>query len=232
MTSQGSFPKSSFSDSDGRDAIAQFFDGRAARYDEMVNDANYAIPDWVKVRAGSVKGNSVLDLACGTGNLGAALQEVRPDFRFVGVDLSGGMVRITRERGFYLAAHQADLSEGLPEGAKGQAYDLIIALGFLEFLTQPAELLREMADFLNPGGRIWCSVEKTEPESVKSGVIRPELGFAMHHYSEDEVRDIVAMSGLEIIEMLEVGAYVRTYDQALVPWWVMECGKGKSDGGS
>lgn len=210
--------------------IEVFFDGRADKYDKMVSEADYAMPNWISSRAGQIKGSSVLDLACGTGNLGMTLREQRPDFTFVGVDVSQGMVAKTKERGFYEAAYQFDLADGLPESIAGNSYDLIVALGFLEFLTHPVSLLSEMRNVLQPGGRIWCSLEKTEVESRESGVIRPELGFAMHHYSESEAEKVIRDSGLRLIEIMEVGAYVRTYDQALVPWWLMECEVEESHG--
>lgn len=44
------------------------------------------------------RGASVLDVACGPGNVSGYLSKVRPDFTLVGIDLAEGMVRQARER--------------------------------------------------------------------------------------------------------------------------------------
>ena len=43
-------------------------------------------------------GASVLDVACGPGNVSAYLAKVRPDLRLVGIDLAEGMIRQARSR--------------------------------------------------------------------------------------------------------------------------------------
>ncbi len=44
------------------------------------------------------QGASVLDVACGPGNISAYLAKVRPDLKLVGIDLAEGMVKQARLR--------------------------------------------------------------------------------------------------------------------------------------
>ncbi len=46
----------------------------------------------------TLRGASILDVACGPGNVSRYLSKVRPDFTLVGIDLAEGMVREARER--------------------------------------------------------------------------------------------------------------------------------------
>ncbi len=207
---------------DKKSNIERFYDQRAGAYGEMITKAEYPIPKWVQDNASSVQGDSVLDLACGTGNLGAALSAGRSGFELYGADLSGNMVEQAQLRGIYREVVQQDLARGLPSFAKVQTYDLVMALGFMEFLAQPEALLSQIVRQLNSSGRVWFSLEKTAPDSQASGEIRPALGFAMYHYCEAEVLRIAEKSELQVLSIIELGSYLRSYDKKRVPWWLIQ----------
>lgn len=89
----------------------------------------------------------VLDLGCGTGQLGHRLR--RMGARVVGCDFSAGMLRAARARDRQVACVQADALH-LPFA--GAAFDAVVSTqAFHWFPDQPAAL-REIARVLRPGG--------------------------------------------------------------------------------
>lgn len=97
------------------------------------------------------KPQTVLDLACGTGKVGAELAR-RGYPRVFGVDLSEGMVRVARRTNRLRAAVQDARALGL----RADALDLVVSLyDSLNYLVEPAGLLacfRGVFAGLKPGG--------------------------------------------------------------------------------
>jgi len=112
-------------------------------------------------RAGLRAGESVLDVACGTGLVSLpAAQRVGAHGRLLGIDLSGRMVeaaaRRAREQGVAAArfvrmdAQQLDLADA--------SFDVVLCALGLMYLPEPARALAEMRRVLRPGGRIVVAV--------------------------------------------------------------------------
>lgn len=106
----------------------------------------------------------VLDVGCGTGLLTAGLLEVRPEAQILGLDLAPGMVAEAARR---LAGKDArftvgDVEEGFPE----ERFDLIASSMALQWVQDPAAVLRRAAAHLAPGGALALAVpvEGTLPE--------------------------------------------------------------------
>lgn len=106
-------------------------------------------------------GESVLDVACGTGVLAvAAAQSVGPDGDVLGVDLSDAMVEaatrrahgrgLTQARFLRMDAEQLDLPDG--------SVDLILCCLGLMYLPDPLAAIREARRVLRPGGRAVLAV--------------------------------------------------------------------------
>lgn len=161
------------------------FDGIVPRYDLLNGILSLGQDDrWRQVAAAAVgakPGQRVLDLGCGTGELGARLAGVA---RVVGVDVSGRMLgqaqarfgrRIALVRG---SAFHLPFRDGVFSGAVS---------GFvLRNLNDLDGAFRELARVLAPGARI-ALVDATEPRNhmVRSlfdayfGTVAPVLGTAV-----------------------------------------------------
>lgn len=104
-------------------------------------------------------GDSVLELACGTGELALKLSEiVAPDGRVVATDAAAGMVEIAAktlsETGNATASH-ADASDiGLPTAS----FDAVACSMGLMFVLDPTQALQECRRVLVPGGRLAAAV--------------------------------------------------------------------------
>lgn len=97
--------------------------------------------DWAAARA-------VLDLACGTGRIGAWLRR-RTAAALDGVDLTPEMLAVARAKGVYRALDLADVAAtGLPP----TAYDLCVQSLADEHLPALAPLYREVMRVTRPGG--------------------------------------------------------------------------------
>jgi SAM-dependent methyltransferase len=122
-------------------------------YDQLMGSVPYrAWVDYVEelLRRFDARPVWVLDLACGTGKVGAEL--VSRGYRAVGVDLSEGMVRVAVRERRLPAAVQDARSLGLREAA----FDLVVSLyDSLNYILQPEGLRSAFAGVrraLAPGG--------------------------------------------------------------------------------
>jgi len=101
-------------------------------------------------------GDRVLDLGCGTGELTRALAVA--GLRVAGCDISRQMLlRTPRDRGG--CAGWLQLEPGwrrLPFASA--AFDVVVAASVLEYVAEPAAVLRECARVLRPGGVVLYTV--------------------------------------------------------------------------
>lgn len=156
---------------DGNDVppedVANLFDDIAPVYDRLNTvmtvglDRGWRRAAVVEARVGA--GDTVADVACGTGKLTAALAErVGPFGRVIGVDLSDGMLELAR-------AEYRDIVQ--VEFRHGDALDLpidddevdaaTIAFGMRNLADFEAGF-RELGRIVRPGGRVVC-LELTVP---------------------------------------------------------------------
>jgi ubiquinone/menaquinone biosynthesis C-methylase UbiE len=120
-------------------------------------EAQAAMTAWASL----APGQSVLDIACGTGLVSfAATRAVGPGGRVLGVDLSGRMVSSAQRR-----ARQMNLSNcsftrmdaetlALPDAS----FDVVLCALGLMYMPNPQQALREMRRVLKPAGRVSLAV--------------------------------------------------------------------------
>lgn len=155
--------------------VAEMFGRIAPAYDRLNTIMTAGlVGGWRRaaVRAAAVRpGDAVLDVACGTGTLSAALaRQVGPFGRVVGLDLTPTMIRIARRRHRNLV--QIEFVEGnalaLPF-EDGTFEAATIAFG-LRNLADFRAGLAEMRRVVRPGGRVVC-LELTTPRPAWWGRI-------------------------------------------------------------
>lgn len=99
----------------------------------------------------------VLDLGCGTGNLSRHL--VAGGYHVVGVDVSSAMLDVARKSGGSATIEWAQLDAdpfALP--CLSESCGAVVASSVLEYVDDPAAVMRECARVLRPTGVLLCTV--------------------------------------------------------------------------
>lgn len=130
------------------------FDKLASSFDQLAQ-LLAPVTDRLAERAvGLTDGVSVLDIACGTGELGLTLRERHPGLQVLGVDTSDAMVGVARRKasakGLFGVRYEVMNSQDL--AIAGCTVDVVVSrFGVLSFADPRAEA-REMTRVLRPGG--------------------------------------------------------------------------------
>lgn len=104
----------------------------------------------IAARLSPAEGERILDLGCGTGRLTAELADAFPRVRFVGADLSQGMLEEARRSSTGVAYVRADAT-ALPVAG---AFDAVFSAAAFHWVPDHPRLFREIHRALKPGGRL------------------------------------------------------------------------------
>jgi SAM-dependent methyltransferase len=118
-------------------------------------------------------GGSVLDLGCGTGELAGAIAAA--GLRPTGCDISPEMLHRAAAADPAGTVDWVQLDPGwqvLPFGP--DSFDAVVASSVLEYVNDPARVLRECARVIRPGGTMLCTVPNPRhPVRRLERLIRP-----------------------------------------------------------
>lgn len=141
---------------DARDAegLARFYDAVADTYAAVARDIGaYHGHVAAFLAREALAGRRVLDVACGPGNLTAALS---PEVEVVGIDLSARMIELAREarpRGRWV---QGSFHDPVP-ASLGQ-FDVVLLMSAFEFCLDLPRVVRHLADATRPGGTLLLGI--------------------------------------------------------------------------
>lgn len=140
--------------------VTGLFDGYAARFDHhLVVQLQYKLPrdvaqminQWYPERKADI-----LDLGCGTGQLGVCLGSI--EGVLVGVDLSGSMIEQAARHRVYDSFHQVNLLDAL-QATPSELYHVITALDVFIYVGSLDAVMPNAYRILLPGGRFVFSCE-------------------------------------------------------------------------
>jgi predicted TPR repeat methyltransferase len=157
--------------------VARLFDDYAPRFDKhLTNNLGYRAPALIAEALSAVASDrrfaSALDLGCGTGLMGEALQGRVG--HLAGVDLSAAMIAKARDRGIYDRLVVGDAAAMLGREPPGSS-DLIVAADALVYVGDLAPLFAAVARALASDGLFAFSVETCEGDGFK---LEPTMRFA------------------------------------------------------
>ncbi|ODM51563.1 methyltransferase [Vibrio harveyi] len=188
--------------------VAKMYDEVSERYQKLIEDSQYVGPLWVdgKLKTLNLQQGSVLDLACATGSIGKVIKSHYPDAVLHGLDISSNMVNKARETNLYQSVNAHDLDQPFSP-LFNQTFDIITALGFTEFLTNPQSLLQCIAELLNADGRCFISFQCHDPDG-KDLPRNTYSGTVVHTaYTENEVREFSQNTGLKVVSLENLVGY-------------------------
>ncbi|WP_369251563.1 class I SAM-dependent methyltransferase [Streptomyces sp. R41] len=183
-----------------REGQAEAFDAIGDRYDEAFphKEGQVSAGQWLieSLQAGS----RVLDLGCGTG-VPTARQLAAAGFEVVGVDLSGGMVRLAREYVPGVTFHQLDLADLRPGGPRDLGRFDAVAAFFSLLMLPRGEIplaLRTIHHLLVPGGLFALSMVEADVDDFAI----PFLGntIRVSGYLQEDLHQVIETGGFEIVK--------------------------------
>jgi predicted TPR repeat methyltransferase len=178
--------------------VQSLFDQYAPRFEAaLLNDLRYRAPALLFKAVLAVCHaekkpaffSRAIDLGCGTG-LGAAAFARHVD-RFIGIDLSPGMIEKARAGGHYAELEVADMAAGLA-GRPDASADFLLAADAMVYVDDLAPVLSQAQRVLAPGGLIAFTTETHPGEGV---ILGAGLRYA---HSAEYVRAAVAGAGLTL----------------------------------
>lgn len=148
-----------------QELVTPLFDLIAPAYDRFTRAFSYGMDErwkrqlvgWLTRDMGADRALSVLDVACGTGDLALATVRALPEARVHGIDVSLSMLQIARSR---VDGHaQGRLTFALGDftrlGAASASLDVVTAGYAMRNAPDPQLALGELARVLRPGGRLY-----------------------------------------------------------------------------
>ena len=151
------------------------------------------------------QGATVLDVACGPGNVSAFLVRERPDLQVLGIDLAPNMVRLAQTHvpsaSFLVhdCRHLADL---------GRVFDGIAYAFGLNYLNQEdaEQFFESLSKVLAPNGALYLSTMSGPTEH--SGLQTSSSGdqIYVHYRPRQEIERLVQSAGLELVFLDEIAS--------------------------
>lgn len=195
-----SFGDQSVSQDERKKNIRQVFEAVAPRYDLMNDFMSFGIHRLWKRRflkcVGAKAGQSIVDLAGGTGDVAAGMAAA--DRQVVIVDPSMAMMQVAQHRNLSNVVCVAGSGEAIPL-ADESVDTLTIAFG-IRNMTSMKTALEEIVRVLKPGGRFYCLEFSTPMGLIRpfynmySSVVIPRLGALVanqpsaYHYLVESIR--------------------------------------------
>ena len=195
--------------------VETLFDQHAEAFEDiLVEQLRYAVPLMVleriqELQLGPFK--RMLDLGCGTGLTGGALQDLAEDI--TGLDISEKMVELAHEKDLYDTLYVAEAEDFL-EDNDDEPFDLVTATDVLPYLGALEPLFFGTAENTVPGGLFIFSSE-TLPADVMAG--RPYMVGPNQRFAHDiaYIRERLTATGFEVVEVTEIN--VRMQDGLPTP---------------
>jgi ubiquinone/menaquinone biosynthesis C-methylase UbiE len=197
--------------------IAAYNDFVADRYDALTQ-GSWLVNDLV-VQAlpadfgnGPDAGLKVLDLGCGTGQTISAITENTSVSQIVAVDASRMMLRNLRRK--HLSPKIETVNSTIEEFVPNcqEDYDLVTAIGSLEFVRDLPTVLGQLALCIRPKGRLMATyVQRMGTDEAERTFQLPSVGraFTEYYWEQEVINETLESSGLVLDRDLQIPAYVR-----------------------
>ncbi len=173
-------------------------------------------------RAGLAAGDSLIDIACGTGIVARIARErLGPGARTVGVDLAPAMLAVARSVAPSIDWRHGD-AVSLPV-ADGERFTVATCHQGMQFMPDKAAAVRQMRRVLAPNGRVaiatWCSLEDAPGMIELNAIVERHAGRivdARHSFGDPHaLQQLLDEAGFRNVETGTAAHDVRFADGRL-----------------
>jgi len=138
-----------------KNQVNRNFSRQAKQYDRFANVQKKMAENLMKQLPLQENIRNILEIGCGTGYLTERLLERYPEARITAIDIAEGMIAFMRNRflgeGRLLLLCE-DVERFVPLHEEG--YDLIVSNAAFQWLIQPAETMKQLAEYLSVDGEM------------------------------------------------------------------------------
>lgn len=208
--------------------IERYNDLLSGKYDEAtLGEFKWSPPPVLKryIKPYIKQGGLVLDVGVGTGQTASIFLE--KGLSVTGIDISQNMIDISRSKYASLRLIKIDAEKGLLKYFSHESFDIIVAVGILEFVKDIKKTLNEMKRLLKKNGVIAFTFEVFDPHSdskktayLGHGIepIPPLLKFKVYRRSPLEIETTLKKLSLRVLVRKEFTGYVKTANKIPVPY--------------
>ncbi|MEO5776912.1 MAG: class I SAM-dependent methyltransferase [Flavobacterium sp.] len=143
---------------------------------------------------------TILELACGPGNITKYLLDKRPDFKILGTDLAPNMIALAKENNPDADFQLLDCRD---INQLNQKFDAVLCGFGLPYLSKEATIkfIIDSSKQLNPKGILYIST--IEDDNAKSGFKTGSTGDKIYqnYHQADYLTEALENNGFKIIEM-------------------------------
>jgi predicted TPR repeat methyltransferase len=187
--------------------VTTLFDQHAEAFETiLVEQLGYAAPADLRMafeRLGVARIGRLLDLGCGTGLAGEALEDVAD--HMTGVDLSEGMLDVAFEKELYDELFVGD-AEGFLDASE-EEWDAIVATDVFPYIGAVEVLIGLAAARLSDGGLFAFSTERAASETMAG---RPWMVGPLHRFAHED--------GWLAARLADAGLRVLSCEPIVVRW--------------
>jgi SAM-dependent methyltransferase len=196
-----------------------FYDALSALYDQATANGawtpNVELQEEVKHIDHKVE--TALDLGCGTGQTLKIIHDQFSGAKSVAADFSEKMVQIARQKFPTTTFYLSSLPELLEAPSMGN-FDLLTAIGVLEFVPELPIVIPRLLDHLNVGGTGILTYEplipylpgQDKPITVGSGsAVKVDSTFTTYRWTMNEILGVLGSGRCQIHSQRLFKSYVR-----------------------
>ena len=184
--------------------LSRAYDGKSIRHSGSPRSCGYSsnsdylsrlnlLKGWLNFD--QIKGKTLLDIGCGTGLMTEALTQENTVW---GVDISPGLLKISKKRGIKTLLSSAD---HLP--FHNDYFDIVLCIGVIPYYKDPGAIFSEICRSTRPGGKIVIS-STTNSILIRSvKYIKKFLGISSHlaHlYTAGEIAQHLQKEGSKVLD--------------------------------
>lgn len=142
---------------------------------------------------------SVLDVACGPGNLSRFLLDRRNDLRMSGTDLAPNMIALAQANNPEASFSLADMRRIAETNSRYEALVCGFGLPYLS-KAEAATFISDMAKILRPGGSVYLSTMTADIDaSLLQQSSDGQDAILTHYHAEATLREVLKHAGFDIV---------------------------------